>query len=212
MKRSVLPFACALVLFAATHAFGQAGAPASTAAATTASASAFDFQAKFLNDMKDVQKKFDGLAEAIPQDKYTWRPGEGVRSVSEVFLHVALGNYFLTHAMGPAMPAGITPNPSFEKSTTDKAAIIDSLNKSFAYMISSVQAMSPADLAKPAAGWRGGALTGNEVLLTIVADLHEHLGQQIAYARSNNVVPPWTAERQASQAARGATPPATGGR
>jgi uncharacterized damage-inducible protein DinB len=163
----------------------------------------FDFQAKFISDMKDLQTKFVGLAQAIPQDKYTWRPGDGVRSISEVFLHVTLGNYALTHAMGTPLPDGFTLTPSFEKSTTDKAAIIDDLNKSFAYMISSVQGMSAADLLKSAPGSRGGSRNGDDVLYTIVLDLHEHLGQMIAYARQNNVVPPWTAERQAGQAARG---------
>jgi len=196
-----LVFVCALLVDgSATRASGQA-APAT--------ATAFDYQAKFLDDMKDLQTKFVGLAQAIPQDKYTWRPGDGVRSISEVFLHVTLGNYGLTHALGTPLPDGFTVTPNFEKSTTDKATIVDDLNKSFLFMTSSVQAMSAAELLKSAPGSRRGSMIGDDVLFTIVLDLHEHLGQMIAYARQNGVVPPWTAERQANQAARGrGTPPA----
>lgn len=215
MKRfCCLAFACALVASAgATRTFGQAGdAPAGNSMSMAANAPAFNYQAKFLDDMKDLQTKFVGLAQAIPQDKYTWRPGEGVRSVSEVFLHVAGGNYFLTSSMGATPDPGYN-RQGFETSTTDKAAIVDKLNKSFAYMDSYVQGLTPADLQKTHQMF-GRTMTGNDVLFTIVLDLHEHLGQMIAYARQNNVVPPWTAVRQASQAARGgaAGAPPAGGR
>jgi uncharacterized damage-inducible protein DinB len=201
MKRFCsLALACALLVSAAaTRTFGQGQMGNSMSMA--GAAPAFDYQAKFLADMKDVQTKFVGLAQAIPQDKFTWRPGDGVRSVAEVFLHVAGGNYGLTQIMG-ASPAPGYSRQGFETSTTDKAAIIDQLNKSFAYMDSYVQSLSPADLEKSHQMF-GRASTGYDVLFTIIDDLHEHLGQQIAYARMNNVVPPWTAERQATQAARG---------
>jgi uncharacterized damage-inducible protein DinB len=190
-----------LVLTAgAASAFGQ-GAPANAmSSANTMSMSpmgSFDYQAKFLNDMKDLQTKFVSLAQAIPQDKYTWRPGDGVRSVSEVFLHVANGNYIIPTAMGAKTPDGFSPQ-GFEKSTTDKAAIVDQLNKSFANVISIVQAMTPADMAKARPGRGGSTSTAYDILFLITLDLHEHLGQIIAYARVNNVVPPWTAERQAN--------------
>ncbi|HXA57475.1 MAG TPA: DinB family protein [Candidatus Acidoferrum sp.] len=205
MKRfCCLAFACAFLVAArAPRVSGQSmnGQAMGGSMSMSAAPSAFDYQAKFLTDMKDLQTKFVGLAQAIPQDKYTWRPGDGVRSISEVFLHVAGGNYGLTPMLGA------TPDPGYkrqgyETSTTDKAAIIDQLNKSFDYMDNYVQSQSAADLAKSHQLF-GRPATGYDVLFTIVLDLHEHLGQQIAYARQNGVVPPWTAERQASQAARG---------
>jgi uncharacterized damage-inducible protein DinB len=186
-----------MVAAVAPRAFGQAAGSMNMAAP----APAFDYQAKFLADMKDLQSKFVGLAQAIPQDKYTWRPGEGVRSIAEVFLHVAGGNYGLTPMLG-APPDSSYKRQGYETSTTDKAAIIEQLNKSFAYMDNYIQSMSAADLAKSHQLF-GRPATGDDVLFTIVLDLHEHLGQQIAYARQNGVVPPWTAERQANQAARG---------
>lgn len=205
-----------LFAFGATRTHAQTAGPSAVSAPVAAPN--FDFQAKFLSDMKDLQTKFIGLAQAIPQDKYTWRPGEGVRSISEVFLHVALGNYYLTSNLGAKLPDGFTPGPKFETSTTDKVAIIDQLNKSFEYMDSYIQGLNADGLQKPHQVF-GRTMTGDDVLFTIVLDLHEHLGQQIAYARSNNVVPPWTAERQAAQAARGRGPagttaaaPSSGGR
>lgn len=191
-------FAFASILIAsagATRAFGQAG----NSMSMSATAPAFDYQAKFLDDMKDLQTKFVGLAQAIPQDKYTWRPGEGVRSVAEVFLHVAGGNFSLPGMMGAKPPEGYN-RQGYETSSTDKTAIIDQLNKSFAYIDGVVQGMSAADLGKAGRGMGGRPSTGYDTLFLITTDLHEHLGQMIAYARQNNVVPPWTAARQANPA------------
>jgi uncharacterized damage-inducible protein DinB len=178
----------------AVSAFAQAGG----AMGMSTPAAAFDYKAQFLNDMKDLQTKFVGLAQAIPQDKYTWRPGEGVRSNAEVFLHVAGGNFSLPGMMG-AKPADGYKRQGYETSTTDKAAIIEQLNKSFDYIDSTVAAMSADDLSQPHKGFGGASTTGYGILFLITTDLHEHLGQEIAYARMNNVVPPWTAERQAAR-------------
>jgi hypothetical protein len=137
MKRfCCLAFTCALIVAAgAPRAFGQA-APAGTQMGGAMSASApaptFDYKARFLDDMKDLQTKFVALAQAIPQDKFTWRPGDGVRSISEVFLHVAGGNFSIPGMMGAKAPDGYN-RQGYETSTTDKAAIVDQLNKSFAY-------------------------------------------------------------------------------
>jgi uncharacterized damage-inducible protein DinB len=200
----VLAFALIFAASAAS-AFGQAAPSGNT---TSPAMGTFDYQAKFLNDMKDLQSKFVGLAQAIPQGKYTWRPGEGVRSVSEVFLHVAGGNFSIPGMMGIKPPDGYSRN-GYETSSTDKAAIVDQLNKSFAYVDAAVQAMTPADLSKARQGRGGSTSTAYDTLFLITTDLHEHLGQIIAYARVNNVVPPWTAERQANPGrGPGGAPPA----
>jgi uncharacterized damage-inducible protein DinB len=157
--------------------------------------SGFDFKAASLADIKDTETKFVGLANAIPQEKYTWRPGDGVRSVSEVFLHIASANYELPPMMGAAPPAGFN-RQGYEKSTTDKNQVIDQLTKSFAYLESSVEKTSQADLDKRVKMFGGKEGTGGDILFLVITDLHEHLGQMIAYARQNNVTPPWTAARQ----------------
>ena len=178
----------------AASAFGQARG----AAATPASVVPFDYKAQFLSDMKDLESKFVALAQATPQDKYTWRPGDGVRSNAEVFLHVAGGNFSLPGMIGAKAP-DTYKRQGYETSTTDKTAIIEQLNKSFDYIDSTVAAMSADDLSQPRKGFGGANTSGYGVLFLITTDLHEHLGQAIAYARVNNIVPPWTAERQAAR-------------
>jgi uncharacterized damage-inducible protein DinB len=157
----------------------------------------YDLKPQALLDLQQLQKKYVDLATAIPQEKYTWRPGEGVRSVSEVFLHVSQANYFFLSLLGVERPAG-TDAKDFEKSTTDKPKIIDQINKSFAFTEAEVGKMTNADLAKALPKLGPDANEGDVVYL-LVTHAHEHLGQSIAYARTNGVVPPWTAEAAAKK-------------
>lgn len=140
--------------------------------------------------VKTLESKFVGLAEAMPQSAYTWRPMEGVRSVSEVFLHVAGANYRLVGMLGGKPPEGMSFD-GWEQSTTNKEEIIAKLKESFAHLskvIASIDA-SKADEPKKVFGQDS---TNRNALVTITEHLSEHLGQSIAYARSNEVVPPWS--------------------
>ena len=154
-------------------------------------------RAEFLNELNTQEQKFVQLAEAIPADKYTWRPAEGVRSVSEVFLHVAAANYNLTKVIGFPPPPGFKVQ-GFDKSTTDKTRVIVTLKDSFAHMRQAVLSMPDADVEKQV-DWFGAKNTYRGILLFIIRHNAEHLGQAIAYARINGVVPPWTEEQQAQQ-------------
>jgi uncharacterized damage-inducible protein DinB len=151
-------------------------------------------RAEFLNELKGESEKFIRLAEAIPADKYTWRPGPDVRSVAEVFLHVAAANYNLPHLIGTPPPEGFQAK-GFDKSTTDKAKVIQTLHDSFAHLRDAVIKMPDADLDKQL-DWFGGENTERGILLFIMRHMGEHLGQSIAYARMIGVVPPWTEEQQ----------------
>jgi uncharacterized damage-inducible protein DinB len=165
--------------------------------AQTPSSSGFDLKAASLADVKDTEEKVVGLAKAIPADKYTWRPGDGVRSFSEVFLHIISTVYGLMNMVGTPPPQGFN-RQGFEKSTTDKEKIVDQLNKSFAYLESAIEKTPDSQLQKQVKLFGGKEGTGGDVLFLLITDLHEHLGQLIAYARVNGVVPPWTAVRQAA--------------
>ena len=193
MKTSLL----LLALLVAAPLLGQSAAPAATPAAAAMEAPNPGFRADFLKEWDSLEKKFVGLAEAIPQEKYTWRPTPEVRSVSEVFLHVAGGNYFYLDGMGVPPPAGMD-RKNYEKSTTDRAQTVEQLKQSFDRVRETVLKTSDADLEKPAKLY-GQASTVREVLFTLVTHTPEHLGQIIVYARECGVVPPWTAERQARQ-------------
>src|SRR3974390_2647495 len=109
----------------------------------------YDMKPQAILDLQQLQEKYVGLAQAIPAEKYTWRPADGGRSVSELLLHVSGANYGFPTMMTGTAPAPGYKREGFEKSTTDKAKIIEQLNKSFAFALASVQNMSNADFAKP---------------------------------------------------------------
>jgi len=158
------------------------------------SAPSYDLKAQAVLDLQQLQQKYTTLAQAIPQEKYSWRPAEGVRSINELFLHVAGAGFYFPTLKGTAAAPGFTPK-DFEKSTTEKAKVIEWLNKSFTYAIASVESMSNAQFAAPLPKLGPQANQGDVVYLMVV-HAHEHLGQAIAYSRSVGVVPPWTAEAQ----------------
>ena len=160
------------------------------AAAPLFGQAAGSFKDAYLSQLKDVESKVVGLAEATPQEKYSWRPAEGVRSVSEVFVHIASANFFFVTMTGVKMPAGVI-SPNSEKTVTDKAKVVALLKQSFAHVRDNVSAMSDADMAKETKMF-GKPATYETVLFTMANHMHEHLGQSIAYARTNGIIPPWS--------------------
>ena len=161
------------------------------------SAPNWGIRGQLLNDLNTVEEKLVGLAEAIPADKYTWRPQQGVRSVSEVFLHVANANYGLPTVWGAQPPAGFE-RKGFEQSTTDKVKVVEALKQSYDHIRQVVTQMPDSELEKQV-NLFGREVPVSTVLFVIATHQHEHLGQAIAYARMNGVVPPWTAAREAKQ-------------
>jgi hypothetical protein len=150
-------------------------------------------KASFLADLDVMRGKFIGLAEAFPQDKYTWRPMEGVRSVSEVLMLAATEGYgFIPSAFGgQPMNLGTREEAAALRALTDKTQIIAHLNKGFDHAKMAVSAVDPATLT----GMRtvfGQSRSAIDVAMFTGGDLHEHLGQLIAYARTNHIVPPWS--------------------
>jgi uncharacterized damage-inducible protein DinB len=185
----------ALVGLSAIAISGWSQAPAAAADQTAPS---YDMKAQSLVDLERVQKKFVDLANALPADKFTWRPSADSRSFAEVFLHVA-GERYQILALGGAVPPAGFDGKTFEKSTTDKAGIVAELNRSWEFAQKTINGMSNADFAKllPKLGPQANA---GDVVYILVADAHEHLGQVVAYARVNGIVPPWTAEAQKKSA------------
>ena len=155
------------------------------------------YRSEVLAEVMVQEDKFTRLAEAIPADKYGWRPAADVRSFGEVFLHVSAANYNLYKLVGTPPPAGFDAK-GFDKSTTDKAKIVATLKDSFAHAKAAIKAMPDADLDK-SLDWFGGKNTQRGILLFIVRHAAEHLGQSIAYARVVGIVPPWTEDAQKKQ-------------
>jgi uncharacterized damage-inducible protein DinB len=160
------------------------------------------FRAEVIAEVRIQEDKFSRLAEAIPADKYNWRPSPDARSVSEVFLHVATANYNLPKLIGTSPPTGFEVS-KLEKSTTEKAKVLSILKDSFAHERSAIMKMPDADLEK-SMDWFGGKITERGILLFMTRHTAEHLGQSIAYSRSIGIVPPWTEDqrRQESQERR----------
>jgi uncharacterized damage-inducible protein DinB len=152
-------------------------------------------RAEFLAELRGEEEKFLRLAEATPAEKYTWRPAADVRSIAEVYLHVAAANYNLPHLIGTPPPEGFQAK-GFDKSTTDKAKVIQTLRDSFAHLREAVIRMPDSDLDKQLDWFGGSKNTERGILLFIMRHMGEHLGQSIAYARMNGIVPPWTEDQQ----------------
>jgi uncharacterized damage-inducible protein DinB len=173
-------------------------ATVATCATVAASAAATpSFKSDLLNEMKGVSEQVIELAQAVPAEKYTWRPAEGVRSIAEAYLHIAASNYeILGFTAHPA--AGAPADPAkFETSTSDKAQVVAALARSFQATREAIEKIPDAAMDQPFKA--GSKRTLRSILLEIPGHVHEHLGQEIAYARMNGVVPPWTARRQQAQ-------------
>jgi uncharacterized damage-inducible protein DinB len=157
---------------------------AQTAAAPAASKG---IRAEMLAQLDDAAGKLQQLAEAIPQDKLAWRPGPGVRSVGEVLMHVTGANYYLPTFAGVKAPADAPQG----ENVADRATAVQQMRRSFDHARAVIRNMSDADLDKPTTMF-GQQTTYRGVALLTVTHAHEHLGQLIAYARSNGVTPPWS--------------------
>jgi uncharacterized damage-inducible protein DinB len=164
-----------------------------TVAGVCGQESARTIRSEFLTNFDDVTKKIISLAEAIPEEKYTWRPAQGVRSVSEVFMHITGANLMIPTMLGVKMPAGLITRDS-EKTVTKKAEVIPLIRKSVDHSRAAISEGLQGDVNKPTKVFGRDSTYGGASLL-IVSHLHEHLGQLIAYARSVGVTPPWSQGR-----------------
>ncbi len=155
------------------------------------------YRAEFLEDLGYYEQRFTRLAEAMPTEKYSWRPGEGVRSVGEVYAHIVMANYGVARALGLAFPTGLDPK-AIAAGANDKPKVLQELKDSFTHLRNAILALSDGDADKPQKMFnRQTTLRGS--LMMIDRHWGEHLGQSIAYARVNGVVPPWTEEFQQQQ-------------
>jgi uncharacterized damage-inducible protein DinB len=137
-----------------------------------------------------VSRQLVALAEVIPPEKYSWRPGPGVRSTSEVIMHIAIANFGLLNATGPKMPADLT-SPDMEKTVTAKAEVINWLKRSLEAVKVAHAGVKASDLTrKVKIGDREATVDG--MYLRIIVHANEHMGQLVAYARMNGIVPPWS--------------------
>lgn len=137
-----------------------------------------------------VSRQSIALAEATPAEKFAWRPTPGVRSMSEVYMHIALANFYLLSVTGPKLPAEIK-SIEMEKTVIAKAEVIDWLKRSLDAVKTARASLQPGDpLRKVAIEGRDANVDG--MCLRIIIHANEHMGQLVAYARMNGIVPPWS--------------------
>jgi uncharacterized damage-inducible protein DinB len=140
-------------------------------------------------EWRHVSQQLVGLAQATPEQKFAWRPAPGVRSTSEVYMHIAIANFYLLSVTGPAMPPEL--KREMEKSVTSKAEVINWLKRSLDAVKEAHQAVRPADLSRKVhIADRDATVDG--MYLRIIVHANEHMGQLIAYARMTGVAPPWS--------------------
>lgn len=152
----------------------------------TAPAAPSGFRAEALANIDEVQGKLNELVQITPEESFGWRPGPGVRSISEVYMHIAGWNYYLATYVGVDAPRS---HADLEKNVTKKAEVLAELNRSFDHLRMTID--RTRDLEKQVK-LHGRTTTYRGVLLTMISHLHEHFGQSIAYARMTGVTPPWT--------------------
>src|ERR1700719_3681885 len=140
-------------------------------------------------EWQHVSSQLIALAEATPAEKFSWRPAPGVRSTSEVYMHIAGANFYLLSVTGPKMPADW--KEGMEKTVTSKAEVIDWLKRSLDAVKEAHLAERPKDLRRKVhIADRDATVDG--IYLRILLHANEHMGQLVAYARMTGVIPPWS--------------------
>lgn len=137
-----------------------------------------------------VSRQLTALADAIPAEKYAWRPGPGVRSTGEVFMHIAGADFYLLSKTGQKLPSDFSA-VDVEKIAGDKAKVIEWLKRSLDAVKEAHAGIKPADLQRKVT-IEGREATVDGVYLRILVHANEHMGQLVAYARMNGIVPPWS--------------------
>ena len=136
-----------------------------------------------------VSEQLIALAEATPPDKFAWRPAPGVRSTSEVYMHIVTANFGLLSVTGPRLPPDFRTD--LEKTVTSKPEVIRWLKRSLEAVKQAHLAETPQDLARKVHIEDRDA-TVDGIYLRILIHDNEHMGQLVAYARMTGVVPPWS--------------------
>jgi len=152
------------------------------------------FRADVLGNIDYAARELVQLADAVPADKYAWRPAPGVRSIAEVYMHVAVADYYIPSLIGVKVPDGVSRD--METKVTEKAQVVEALKKSIAHARAAIESTPDSEL-DTMVKVRGADMTKRGVFILLAGHIHEHLGQSIAYARINGITPPWSASEGA---------------
>lgn len=140
-------------------------------------------------EWQHVSEQLIALAEATPEKNFAWRPAAGIRSTSEVYMHIVMANFYLLSVTGPKMPDDLKGDA--EKAVTSKAEVIRWLKRSLEVVKQAHLKETPERLARKVHIEDRDA-TVDGIYLRIIVHANEHMGQLVAYARMTRVVPPWS--------------------
>ena len=158
--------------------------------AATAQSTPVDFREAFFRQFNYSAQRLLALAEATPPDKFAWSPGEGVMSIERVYMHIARYNYYYpASSLGLEAPAGVDVDGM--EQITGKDRVVEVLRRSLEHVRAAVEQMPEEQLSAPTTLY-GREVAGWAVLLQLITHMNEHVGQSIAYARTNGIVPPWS--------------------
>jgi uncharacterized damage-inducible protein DinB len=142
-------------------------------------------------EWRHVSAQLIALAEATPEKNFAWRPAPGVRSTSEVYMHIVDANFYLLSITGPKMPDDLKEDAA--KTVTSKAEVVRWLKRSLEAVKQAHLKETPEHLARKVR-IEGRDSTEDWMYLRIIVHANEHMGQLVAYARMTGVVPPWSAK------------------
>ncbi len=154
------------------------------------------FVQEFIGQMNFIESRLLDLEGAFPQELMGWEPADLIRNTAQIFLHVAEANYLLVSYLKGEKPKG--EQGYLEKSTTDEKEIAKILSESFTAVNDVAATLTPDDLNKTGQTPFGMEMSTRNFMMSVLGHAHEHLGQAIAYARMNGVVPPWSAKQEGS--------------
>jgi hypothetical protein len=170
------------------------GTPLRAQAASSDSAEFAAWRQVQKEDIEGLRKKFMALAKAVPADKLAWRPMEGTRSFREVFAHLAAEGNTETAMFGRPLPAGSLADFDAEEARLTKLPddeLIAAMDRGMQSLTATLAGLSRAKINTPIRYYGENTLPRVATTYTL-NDLHEHLGQLVAYARMNQIVPPWS--------------------
>ncbi len=148
------------------------------------------FHKAFQGTFNRASEKTIDLAKAFSEEQFDWRPAEGIRSVRESILHIASGNYGIGRRLGLDLPEGIKPR-ELEDTIHGKDATIAAFEKSIRFALKAANQVEEAELGEMV-NFFGNQMPKMAAIMILNDHTSEHLGQLIAYARSNEVIPPWS--------------------
>lgn len=174
---------------------GQAHPKPGAGSLITGAESPSSIRTEFLQELAFCEHRFVLIAEAMPADRYSWRPAQGMRSLGGLFAHVAMANYDAIEALDKEQGAQSGPHSGPAPETLlaiaeDKPKILEALKNSFAQLRIRILKLSDEDGDKPQTLF-DRETTVRGALMIIDRHWGQHLGQATTYALMNGVVPQW---------------------